>query len=150
MYRHILLAYDGTKEGACALRQGADLAQALGARVTLLAVVAAPPGVLFAEAVGGVEDLRAREEALYDEVQRFGLERLAARGIAAESRLAYGVPIIEITSTAREVGADLIVVGHRPKGRLARWWSGSLGASLLTDAPCSLLIAVEEGEAPSA
>lgn len=147
MYRHILLAYDGTKEGACALRQGADLAQSIGAEVTLLAVIAAPTGVLIAEAVGP-GDLLAREQALHDEVLGFGLDRLAARGLKAAGRIAYGVPIDEIIGAAREVGADLIVVGHRRKGRLARWWSGSVGASLLTEAPCSILIAIDE-EAPA-
>lgn len=146
MYRHILLAYDGTKEGACALRQGAELAQALGARVTLLAIIAMPTGIMVAEAVGPV-DLRAREGELHREVLDFGLERLAARGVAAEGRIAYGVPVEEISAAAAELGADLIVVGHHRKGRLARWWSGSVGRSLLPQAPCSLLVAMEEAKA---
>ncbi|MCR6629534.1 MAG: universal stress protein [Magnetospirillum sp.] len=145
MYRHILLAYDGSKEGACALRQGAELAQAMSARVTLLAVIAASPGVLIAEAVGA-NDVIGHEQGLYQEVLDFGLDLLAKRGLAAEGRLAYGVPIDEITAIAREVRADLIVVGHRHRGRLARWWSGSLGATLLAQAPCSLLVAVEGDE----
>ncbi|MGE5504828.1 MAG: universal stress protein [Actinomycetota bacterium] len=143
MFRHLLLAYDGSKEGACALRQGAELAQALGAAVTLLAVVPAPAGMLIAEAVGP-EDLRGREEALHREVLDFGLGRLAARGLVAEGRIAYGVPVDEIAACAREVGADLIVLGHRRRGRLARWWSGSVDVSLLSRAPCSVLVAVEE------
>lgn len=143
MYRHILLAYDGSKEGACALRQGAEVAQAMGAEVTLLAIIAVPNGALFAEAVGPA-DLRGREEALYREVLDFGLEKLAARGLKARGRIAYGVPVDEIIATATEVAADLIVLGHRRRGRLARWWSGSVGASLLPEAPCSILVALEE------
>ncbi|HTH17787.1 MAG TPA: universal stress protein [Magnetospirillum sp.] len=144
MYRHVLLAYDGTREGACALRQGAELAQATGAEVTLLAVIPARPGVLIAEAVGG--DLLGHEQELYGEVLELGLELLAKRGLRAEGKIAYGIAIDEIVKTARAVGADLIVVGHRRKGRLAQWWSGSVGGTLLAQAPCSLLIAVEEGE----
>lgn len=142
MYRHILLAYDGSKEGACALRQGADLARALGAGVTLLAVVAANGGLMIAEAVGP-GDLMSREEEAYRAVLQEGLDDFAAQGLTATGRLARGLPTEEIAATARAIRADLIVVGHRRMGPLARWWSGSVGASLLTGAPCSVLVAVE-------
>lgn len=46
-------------------------------------------------------------------------------------------------STAREMNADLIVVGHRDQGTLARWLNGSVGASILHHPPCSVLIAVK-------
>ena len=42
----------------------------------------------------------------------------------------------------REIGADLVVVGDREQTALARWWSGSVGQSLLAHAPCSVLVAV--------
>lgn len=142
MYRNILLAYDGSTEGALALRQGADLALALGAHVTLLAVVAESGGMAIADAVGP-GDLLEREEAAYRAVLQSGLDDLAARGLKATSRLARGLPTEEIATTARAIRADLIVVGHRRLGTLARWWSGSVGASLLDGAPCSVLVAVE-------
>ena len=38
---------------------------------------------------------------------------------------------------------DLIVVGHNQKTSFAaRWWKGSVGATLLDHAPCSILIAL--------
>ena len=43
---------------------------------------------------------------------------------------------------ASELGVDLIVLGHRQRlSFAARWWKGSVGASLLDYAPCSILIA---------
>ena len=45
--------------------------------------------------------------------------------------------------TAREMNADLIVVGHRDQGTLARWLNGSVGASILHHPPCSVLVAVK-------
>ena len=39
--------------------------------------------------------------------------------------------------------ADLIVLGHRPKSALARWWQGgSVDGELVNHAPCSILVAV--------
>ena len=47
---------------------------------------------------------------------------------------------------AKRLNADLIIVGHRrPKGWAERWWRGSIGATLMDDAPCSVLIAMTGG-----
>ena len=46
---------------------------------------------------------------------------------------------------ARDLSVDLIVVGHNQKTTFAaRWWKGSVGASLLDHAPCSVLIALTD------
>ena len=48
---------------------------------------------------------------------------------------------------AAEVSADLVVVGHRQQGALARWWRGSVGAYLMDHLQCSLLVGrLEVGE----
>jgi nucleotide-binding universal stress UspA family protein len=44
------------------------------------------------------------------------------------------------------VDADLVIVGHSDKGILARWFEGSVGAGLVRDLPCNLLIASGEAE----
>tara|TARA_R110000787_G_scaffold131798_9_gene243896 strand:+ start:3431 stop:3871 length:441 start_codon:yes stop_codon:yes gene_type:complete len=145
MYRTILLAYDGTRQGREALDQGAKLAQLCQASVYLLAVVAHELGVALAEAAAP-SDLPERE---YQEVRRIlmeAAETLQTSGLPVETRLAAGNPAEEIGRVASEVGAELIVVGHREQTVLARWWGGSTGASLLAHAPCSLLVAVSKGD----
>jgi nucleotide-binding universal stress UspA family protein len=142
MYQTILLAYDGSRQGREALDQGAELASLCQARVYLLAVVAHELGVALAEAVAPLEDLPERE---YQEVRRIlaeGAEGLRRAGLSVETRISKGSPAEEIGRMALEVGADLIVVGHREQTALARWWRGSVGASLLAYAPCSLLVAI--------
>ncbi len=147
MYRTILLAYDGSQQGREALDQGAELASLCQARVYLLAVVAHEQGVALAEAAAP-SDLPERE---YQEVRRVlaaGAEELRRAGLSVKTRLGTGNPAEEIGRVAHEVGADLIVVGHREQCALARWWYGSVGASLLAHAPCSLLVAVS-GSTPA-
>jgi len=143
MYRTILLAYDGTRQGHEALDQGAELARLCQARVYLLAVVAHDLGItLAAAAAAAPSDLPERE---YQEVRQIlvkAAEILLASGLPVESRLAVGNPAEEIGRVAREVSAELVVVGHREQTAMARWWGGSTGASLLAHAPCSLLVAV--------
>ena len=56
MYRKIVLAFDGSEEGARALREGALLARACGAKVVLLSVVPETGGFVMAEGIqGGVD-----------------------------------------------------------------------------------------------
>jgi nucleotide-binding universal stress UspA family protein len=141
MYRKIVLAYDGTETGRVALRQGADLAASCGAEVFLLAVVDLPTGMLMAEGAaptGLPESQRQDFQRILDE----GVERLRSRDLQTESRLEFGVPAERIIQTAEAIGADLIVIGHREKSPLARWWRGSIGSSVLSQAPCSILVAV--------
>ena len=41
---------------------------------------------------------------------------------------------------AREVKADVVMVGHRKQGLLARWWSGSNNDYLTDHVGCSVLV----------
>lgn len=142
LYRKIVLAYDGSRNGREALRQGADLARLCRAEVILLAVISPGLGVAMAESVSpsDVVDRESREmQDLLDE----GVRELREAGLSVQSRLRQGEPAEQIGTVARETGADLIVVGHRTQGALARWWTGSTGASLIAHARCSVLIAVD-------
>jgi nucleotide-binding universal stress UspA family protein len=141
MYRTILLAYDGSESGREALHQGAELARLCGAKTVLLAVLAPGVGMLLAEAAGPT-DLPERELVEVERVLLAGAQELRRSGLTVETQVRMGSPAAEIGSVAREISADLIVVGHRGLGTLARWWSGSTGASLLAHAPCSMLIAM--------
>jgi nucleotide-binding universal stress UspA family protein len=148
MYRTILLAYDGSRQGREALDQGAELASLCRARVHLLAVVTHEAGVALAEAATP-SDLPEREYRRVQEMLEAGADRLRQAELSVETHLAAGNPAEVIGRVAREVDADLIVVGHREQSALARWWRGSVGASLLAHAPCSVLVAVSDTSAPA-
>ena len=143
MYKRILLAYDGSREGARALREGALIAKACGAQVFLLSVVPETGSVLMAEAAeGGVVSKLA--EAYKDQLDR-GVERLKTLGFDPVARLVVGEPAPAIGAVAEEIGADLVVVGHRRQSLLARWWSGSKGDAYLSEhIPCSLILCRNE------
>jgi len=138
MYRNVLLAYDGSLEGAVALREGAILAKKSGAKVFLLSVVPHLAGLQVAEGVhGGVV---AHELDRYREVLERGLDRLRKLGFQPVAKLAVGDPARVIGEFAKEVSADLVVVGHRKQSAFARWWSGPSGAYLVDHVGCSLLV----------
>lgn len=143
-YRKILLAYDGSQEGKRALLECADLASFLQADTCLLAVATMPPSLFLTE--GFVpEELLEEEKKRTQNVLDEGIRTLRERGFNASGQLAVGEPVEEICRAAKSIGADLVVVGHNQKTSFAsRWWKGSVGATLLDYAPCSILIALSK------
>lgn len=142
MYERIVLAYDGTVEGRAALREGALLAKACGAKAFLLSVAPQSAGLMLGDSAlpGAV----ALENEAYRQVLKEGLERLQALGTSPDSALVTGEPIEAIATYAKSVDADLVVVGYRRKSALARWWTGSTSAQLSERLACSLLISRNE------
>ena len=144
-YRKILLAYNGTAEGKRALLECADLAGFLQAETHLLAVASMPPSLFLTE--GFVpEELLEEEKKRTQQVLDEGVKSLAERGFTAAGHLSVGEPVEEICRLAKEIGAELIVVGHNQNTSFAaRWWKGSVGAALIDYSPCSVLIALSKG-----
>ncbi len=141
-YRKILLAYNGSAEGKRALLECAELANFLGAETHLLAVASMPPSLFLTEGFVPeelLEEEKKRTQTVLDE----GIATLKQQGFNASGHLAVGEPVEEICRLAKELSVDLIVVGHNQKTSFAaRWWKGSVGASILDYAPCSLLVAL--------
>ena len=141
-YRKILLAYTGSAEGKRALLECAELANFLHAETHLLAVASMPPSLFLTE--GFVpEELLEEEKKRTQQVLDEGIASLKERGFAAAGHLAVGEPVEEICRRAKDLAVDLVVVGHNQNTSFAaRWWKGSVGASLLDYSPCSILIAL--------
>ena len=140
MYRHILLAYDGTREGRMALREGARLAQITGAQVTLMAVVDPTIGLGLSVDPVGVY-IPPDQTASYQKILDEGAERLTRMKLSHEARLERGQPAERITAVAKEISADLVVVGHLRQGIVAGWLLGSVTSDLTNSLTCSLLVA---------
>ena len=142
MFNKILLAYNGSREGKSALLACAEIASFAKSETHLLAVATMPPSLFLTEGFVPeelLEEEKKRSQGVLDE----GIRNLRERGFNASGHLAVGEPVEEICRLAKSVGADLIVVGHNQKTSFAaRWWKGSVGATLLDHAPCSILIAL--------
>lgn len=143
MYRTIVLAYDGSRDGQKALYEGTEIARSCKAETHLLAVMSLPLGVSVGEGFDA-EGMMEEEQRHYRQVLDAGTERMRRHGIAVTGHVRQGQPITEITRLAQEVSADLIVVGHRNRSTFARWWHNAVGASLVDQAPCSILVAINE------
>lgn len=133
MYRKILLAYDGTREGRAALREGALLARRFGAEAYLLAIV---PSVASADPLGA--PMMLQDE--HNEILQEGLARAKEFGLTLTGKVVRGEPVEEIKAWANKLAVDLVVVGHRKRSLIERWWSGPSHSILSDQLDCSLLI----------
>ena len=100
-------------------------------------------GTGFGEGIHPVEEFTdgavGHLRSLVDE----GLAQIRQAGITeAHGHIAFGQPVEQISRLAQQTQAGLIVVGHRHRGLLARWWQGSLSQRLIDQSRCSVLIAL--------
>jgi nucleotide-binding universal stress UspA family protein len=145
MYQTILLAYDGTRECRIALREGAELARCCGAKVHLLSVMPLSLGVSVGEGFNAGTILENDIEQ-YRKILDEGLGKIHEKGLDAEGHLVSGDPIEQIVCYAREHSADLVVLGHVARHGFTRWWKSSVGANLLDELGCSILVAIRTTE----
>jgi nucleotide-binding universal stress UspA family protein len=144
-YKKILLCYDGSREGRKALRCGADLALDLKAETHLLSVVDMRSSI--AQSAGLLTDVACGSfEKTARDILQEGVEWLTERGVTAQGHFAFGHPIDEIANLSNELHVDLVVVGHRCRTGLSRWWMGAGNTPLLDRISCSILVACSSAQ----
>lgn len=151
MYKHIILAYDGSVSGQKALLELKELAHWGQPRLTLVAVAPNPLDV------GSMEMgyyTSANNGPLEDELKAQlaqGVQTLQGMGFMVQGELLKGEVIRELSNFAERVQADLVVVGHKHEPNLLRrWWSGSTAKSLVEESPCNVLIVVDRSQTAAA
>ena len=143
MYKHILLAYNGSEAGQKALLGCCDIAQWSHSTLSLVAVMPNNYGLIGVDSGVYSGDLIENEKKRYQSVLDEGVRRLADMGYQAGGEVLMGETVDEIARHARKIGSDLIVVGHRHLGSwAARWWRGSISGSLIEHSPCSVLVVI--------
>lgn len=147
-FQTILLAYDGSNDGRRVLLEGADLAKSCNAKTHLLAVISPKSGHAYAQSMTNAEPMEQTQFSR--NTVEDGVRFFKRRGIDVEGHTARGEPVEEIAKLAKEVNADLVVVGHRPHGTVARWWSTPTCVSLLDAVHCGVLVCRQEGGTESA
>ena len=143
MYKRIVLAYDGSRTGQKALLDCQDLAQWSQSELFLIAVMPLTMGFVGLEGGAYDHESEERQRNRYQAVLDDGLQRLSQSGNKAIGEVLLGESVDEITKYAKQVDANLIVVGHKHLDNwAARWWRGSVSGALIEHAPCSVLVVI--------
>ncbi len=136
--RSITVGYEGGPESERALRCAVDLATSSGAKLKLLSVIEHHPHAL-GPLIG---PLHHDPKAALEEQRQLWLERAQARvyelGIEATTEVVIGDPGHRLQEASHDT--DLMVIGSRRWGTLARIVSGSVGETLTGNAGCSIVV----------
>ncbi len=138
----ILLATDGSEEAELAALRAVDLGQSTDSELHVVHVGVEPT---FLESYPGTLGYDGK---LYEELEEESRELLrkeswrvkAAGGTVAEAHLRMGSADLEIVGLAKELGADLIVMGCRGHRGIRRAIEGSISDGVIRHAPCPVLV----------
>jgi nucleotide-binding universal stress UspA family protein len=131
----VLLAIDGSREAALAVRAAADVSRKTGAELHVVHVsqdVSPPsrPG-----------STRPAEEEARDLPRKLAWAARLDGGEVSGAYLRVGKPVQEINALAAQLDVDLVVAGSPRAGWLKRLISGSVAEDLVRGATCPVLIA---------
>lgn len=143
MYKHILIATDGSELAQKAVTQGLAIAKAIGAKVTAINVsepwVAVAPGeVAMAFPIKDYEEsVTANAERILTPVAT----EASALGIPCDTlHVKDQFPAEGIIETAEKLGCDLIVMASHGRRGLMRFLLGSQANKVLTHSTTPVLI----------
>lgn len=146
MYRHILIATDGSELAGKGLSHGLGLAKAIGAAVTVATVTDLwSPLAMAHEAIRGrnhpAEDYEAVMSAAAARILDAARERAAAQGIDARTvHVADRHPGEGIVETAASLDCDLIVMSSHGRRGARRLMLGSQTAEVVTHTTIPVLV----------
>jgi nucleotide-binding universal stress UspA family protein len=138
----ILLATDGSQEAQLATIRAMDLAQSTDSELHMVHVGVLP---LFLMSYPGTLGYYGK---LYEQLVEESREQLrelswrvkVAGGTVAGSHFRMGEVDLEIVALAKELGADLIVMGCRGHSGIRRAIEGSISDGVIRHAPCPMLL----------
>ncbi|MDO7785967.1 universal stress protein [Desulforamulus aquiferis] len=143
MYSKLLVPVDGSDRAAKCLTHTIELAQKLGAKVTLMHVVPSLPPYVNTS----VDRLGQAQQSIIEELMRNGKEMLedllssvAGKGVDVDLYTVMGQPADEILEKARAENYDLIVIGSRGLGEIKGYLMGSVSNRVSRHASCPVLI----------
>ena len=144
--KKLLLATDGSPDAILAARRAAGLAIAFDSELHVVHVIPASlPYTMSGQDADGPsiyeEDEQRARELLDGEVKR--IEEIGGR--VTKAYLKAGEPDTEIVALGEQTGADMIVVGSRGLGPLARMPIGSVSRSVAAHAHSPVLVVRSPG-----
>lgn len=145
MFKNILLATDGSEASAHAAGLAVNLARMHGAKLTALYVVDPYPYLGIGETNPlGVQAYMAAAQQHAAQAHAKVAALCAAPGaeIQLEVRMAENVAAASgIVQTAKDEGADLVIMGSHGRTGIARLVLGSVASKVAAESPVPVLIA---------
>ncbi|WP_180112158.1 universal stress protein [Acinetobacter sp. YH12131] len=141
-YQNILVPVDGSETSFAAVAKAAELAKAFGSKITVVQVLTLDP-YIAAEYITAnqTNDLIERARASIVKTLEETKQKFTEQGVEAETKLLEGQVIArEISNAAKELNADLIVIGSHGRTGLKKLFLGSVAQSILSEGTTPVLV----------
>jgi nucleotide-binding universal stress UspA family protein len=140
LYRTIVVPTDLSEPSRQAVRHAAELVERVGGRIVLVHVVEDRlPAMILAHTNQSEQEILDRHrEAARRSIATVARELLPRSPVECVVR--QGASHQQIVALAREIGADLIVMGMHGHGFLTHALAGSTTERVLHHAPCPVLV----------
>lgn len=137
--KRILVGVDGSEPSMKAAQLAAEIAIRFGARVTLAYVV--PRLLLPPDAYGlTVADVEQEHRVFGEKLLAHALARLEESGVQVDTVVLSGPPAEGLAELAQAIDVDLVAVGSRGRGAVARMLLGSVTDRLVHICPKPVLV----------
>jgi nucleotide-binding universal stress UspA family protein len=144
----LVVGVDGSAHARRAVAFVAGLEPVRAGRVTLVSVVehltpramGRAPGGVRAMLAGAAAEVNAQRDADARRILESAATQVRAAGWTVSTALRVGVPVEQLLAAATAASADVLVVGARGAGGLARLLLGSVADGVLQASPASVLI----------
>lgn len=142
MFQRILLATDGSTASEQAARLAVDLAKAHGAKLTVLYVVDPYPYLGIGESNPlGFQAYMSAALQHASEAHHKVMTLAEKAGVDCQPRVAEDVAAAAgIIQSAKQVDADLVVVGSHGRTGMARLMLGSVATKVVAESPVPVLV----------
>ncbi|BCS91701.1 Universal stress protein [Metallosphaera sp. J1] len=139
MFKHILVAFDGSENAKRALNVAIDLSKKYEAKLDVVEVV--DTSVLLGAGIGPVppdviESLYNKAKADIETAKKMADQA----GVKAEGVIVEGDPATAIMDYASKNGVDLIVTGSRGLSTIKRMFLGSVSSRIIHEAKMPVLV----------
>jgi nucleotide-binding universal stress UspA family protein len=139
LFRHILIAFDGSASSRKALDAALGLAQAFGGKLSLVSVEEYVPH--FPADIGEVKEEKERQNEFYTRLHREARDVAKLKGMDFDQAdILVGHVAQRIIEHARSIECDLIVMGYSGRSGV---WANFLGTTVervSRHAHCSVIV----------
>ena len=142
-YRNVVVGTDGSETAELAVRHAAELANAFGARLTVVTAFTPHPDDEAKRLQQAPEDVRWAITDATSADERARRARAIAKDVGVADvvlRVDSGEPASLLIDAADDSGADVIVVGSKGMTSAKRFVLGSVPNHISHHAPCNVLI----------
>jgi nucleotide-binding universal stress UspA family protein len=134
-FKKVLIATNGSRYSELAKKRAIDFAGSYGGELVAVSAVDVP-SELYAESPKTVEELVKKARSYVEAIKN----EAGKTGIKTEVIVREGEAYRVITDTARETGANIIVMGSHGRTGLKRLLMGSVTEKVIGHTPCPVLV----------